>query len=158
MSSTNRGSSYKDKTITDYYVTPISEILKFFAAVVEEESDIFSGSVVDPAAGGDPAHPASYPEALSEIGIPESMVSTIDIREDSRAAIKGKSYLEMELAEKPNLIITNPPFIIAQEFIEKALKDVRDGGYVVMLLRLNFFGSSRRKKLWEKSMPKKPCP
>ncbi|MDR2572281.1 MAG: hypothetical protein LBD23_18560 [Oscillospiraceae bacterium] len=32
--------------------------------------------------------------------------------------------------------------------------DVNDGGWIVMLLRLNFFGSKQRKPFWDKFMPR----
>lgn len=54
---------------------------------------------------------------------------------------------------KPNIIITNPPFAIATDIIEKALQDVDDDGYVIMLLRLNFFGSQSREWFFKKYMP-----
>lgn len=40
-----------------------------------------------------------------------------------------------------------------KQIIEKALEDVNDNGYVVMLLRLNFFGSNQRKPFWDKQLP-----
>ena len=43
--------------------------------------------------------------------------------------------------------------MIAREIIGKALNDVKDGGLVIMLLRLNFFGSRARFSFWEKNMP-----
>lgn len=53
-------------------------------------------------------------------------------------------------------IITNPPFNIAEDIIKKALNDVKEGGYVIMLLRLNFFGGKQRlQKFWnEVGLPK----
>lgn len=33
------------------------------------------------------------------------------------------------------------------------MNDVKAGGYVVMLLRLNFFGSSQRLDFWQKQLP-----
>lgn len=78
---------------------------------------------------------------------------TIDIRNDSLAELKA-DYLIHNCKNKYNLIITNPPFNIAKEIIYKALDDVKDNGFVVMLLRLNYFGSKDRKDLWEYQMPK----
>lgn len=61
-------------------------------------------------------------------------------------------------------IITNPPFNIAQEIIEKALEDVVKGGEVIMLLRLNFLGAQKRKQFWQNAplkhvyvLSKRPC-
>lgn len=95
----------------------------------------------------------SYPEALIKCGIDRNKIKTIDIRKDSLAKIKG-DYLQIQLDFKPNVIITNPPFNLAQEIIEKALSDVVEGGFVIMLLRLNFLETKRRKKFFKKYIPK----
>lgn len=47
-------------------------------------------------------------------------------------------------ADRPDLVITNPPYKLALEFIAKALGEVAPGGEVAMLLRLNFLGSQKR--------------
>lgn len=150
MSSTNR-SNARQEHISDYYVTPVDKIKDFIDEIIQYEDDIFDGLILDPASGGDSKHPMSYPEALRQCGF--TNIKTIDIREDSLAETKG-NYLTMELNYKPNLIITNPPFLIARDIIEKALKDVNDNGFVVMLLRLNFFGGKLRRDLWDNHMPK----
>jgi hypothetical protein len=51
------------------------------------------------------------------------------------------------------LIITNPPFDKAKEFIEKSITHLAPWWYLVMLLRLNFFGSKGRFDFWKKNMP-----
>ena len=63
------------------------------------------------------------------------------------------SLKEMVKDFAPQVIITNPPFNQAVPIIEKALDDVADDGYVIMLLRLNFFGSKDRKPFFDKYMP-----
>lgn len=50
-----------------------------------------------------------------------------------------------QLAYKPDILITNPPYSLAQEFIEKSLKLLPDAE-IAMLLRLNFLGSKKRKE------------
>lgn len=62
-------------------------------------------------------------------------VNSIDIRDDSLAETKG-DYLKMNVKSfSPQIIITNPPFNLAVPIIEKALDDVAEDGYVIMLLR-----------------------
>jgi hypothetical protein len=96
----------------------------------------------------------SYPAVIIKaIGTPKENVKTIDIREDSRAEKKG-NFLEMNFTEEYDIVITNPPFNLAQEIIEKSLSVTQEGGYVIMLLRLNFLGSKARKPFWEKYPPK----
>jgi hypothetical protein len=45
---------------------------------------------------------------------------------------------------KPNLIITNPPFSLAMEFLTRSLAEVAKDGEVAFLLRLNWLGSAER--------------
>lgn len=157
MSSTNR-SNARNEHIADYYVTPISDIelfLKSFQKVVPLNWN--NSIIVDPTSGGNPKtdkdayHPMSYPTAIKNI-YGDCEIHTYDLREDSFAENKC-DYLNEKLSYKPNIIITNPPFAIATDIIEKALQDVDDDGYVIMLLRLNFFGSQSREWFFEKYMP-----
>lgn len=133
-------------------MTPVPDIEKFLNAFDQYET-IFSDfpKVLDPCAGGDSSHPMSYPTAIENVFY--YPVDTIDIREDSLAAIKA-DYLTYAPAKKYDVIITNPPFNIALDIINKALKDVADGGFVIMLVRLNFFGSRARHPFFEENMPK----
>lgn len=93
----------------------------------------------------------SYPLAMKAYGY--NNITTLDIRKDSLAEIKT-NYLNWTPDKKYNLIITNPPFKLALPIIKKALNDVKDNGFVIMLLRLNFFGSQKRKPFWDEYMPK----
>lgn len=151
MSSTNRG---KERHKYDYYVTPIQPIKDFLQKFIATEQ-LGGGQdllIADVCAGGDPVNPMSYPEAIKSLGLDEKLL-TLDIREDSRAEVKG-DYLEYAFKDEPDVIITNPPFNMALDMIRKALEDVKDGGYVAMLLRLNFIGSKGRKSFFDENMPK----
>ena len=152
MSSTNR-SDARSNHIADYYVTPVNKIIDFLHEF-DKCDDIFKNDilVLDPCAGGDEDNEMSYPKALKTLNS-NLNVDTCDIREDSRSKIKG-DYLELECENKYDVIITNPPFNISLDIINKALSDVKEGGYVIMLLRLNYFGGKVRKELFENHMPK----
>lgn len=150
MSSTNRSEARKKHT-ADYYITPHYAIEDFFKEFKKYER-ISCNKILDPCAGGDSKNVMSYPYVINKLHSGYK-VDTIDIREDSRANIKN-NYLNIDCKNKYNIIITNPPFNLALEIITKALEDVRDNGYVIMLLRLNFFGSQARKDFWQNNMPK----
>ena len=150
MSSTNRSNS-RDSHIADYYVTPIDKISDFLEEFEKVENVDKNIQILDCCAGGDEKHPMSYPEALIKKGFIN--ISTLDIREDSLSETKG-DYLHMDYTNKMDMIITNPPFSLALDIIKKSLEDVKEGGFVIMLLRLNYFGGKVRKGLWEKQMPK----
>ena len=162
MSSTNRG---YNRHATDYYVTPKDAVLSFFGVWLDDLMGEFHGDTLgvgtdpskirwlDPCAGGDVNHPMTYPTVIRE-EFDSQVIETIDVREDSLAEVKLDYRLwEPNPAYPPQVIITNPPFYLAEEIINKALRDVEDGGYVVMLLRLNFFGSNARFPFWQKQLP-----
>ena len=165
MSSTNRSNARKEH-VADYYVTPINDIELFLKEFNKRVPlDWNKLKILDPCAGGNKEikndnnklveayHPMSYQTAIHNV-FGNCNVNNIDIREDSLAETKG-DYLKMDNVKKfsPDIIITNPPFNIATSIITKALNDVIDNGYVIMLLRLNFFGSKERESFFEKYMP-----
>lgn len=61
---------------------------------------------------------------------------------------EGIDYLENKF--ESDLVITNPPFSIALEFLQKSLSEAKTVAY---LLRLNFLGSQRRKQFWNENAP-----
>lgn len=154
MSSTNR-SNARDSHASDYYVTPIPRIEEFLDAFIKVEGNVFKkGRVLDPCAGGDSEHLMSYPTALiNYANVEPTQLDTLDIRETSLASHIG-DYLTEDCKDKYFVIITNPPFNISLQIIEKALEDVQEGGYCIFLLRLNYFGGKVRKPLWNSVMPK----
>mgnify|MGYP003131718950 FL=1 len=150
MSSTNRGTQ---RNADDYYVTPHWLIEDFLAAFAENNMLVCSPDenprVLDPSAGGCEQYPMSYPTVLEKHGF---TVESWDIREDSRANLTGVNFLNVPSYEsrKYDMIITNPPFNQAQAFTEHALEMVCEGGLVIMLQRLNWLGSQKRKPMWQK--------
>lgn len=154
MSSTNRSNS-RDFHISDYYITPINEIINFLNEFNKHEDILLKPNtlILDCCAGGDLKHPMSYPEALKQTGVSLNNISTIDIREDSLAEIKA-DYLTYDCKNKYDVIITNPPFSLALPIIKKALNDVKNNGFVIMLLRLNFLEGKSRFNFWQQNMPK----
>lgn len=154
ISSTNR-SNAREEHIADYYVTPIQDIELFLKEFKKVTPNLnwTELQILDPCAGGDINNPMSYPKAIKNIHTDYTMIDTIDIREDSLSKLK-QNYLTYDLPKKQNIIITNPPFNLALEIIQKALNDVDSGGYVIMLLRLNFLETKSRKEFFDKYMPK----
>jgi hypothetical protein len=151
MSSTNRA---KRRFGVDYYVTPQKEIEKFLHAFAKIQDFSKIERILDPCCGGDERNDPSYPIVLQKLGIGKS-ISTMDIRQDSRADIIGNYLFETDIKSQHfDMIITNPPFNCALSIIQKALNDVVDGGLVVMLLRLNFLESKGRRLFFAEFMPR----
>ena len=54
---------------------------------------------------------------------------------------------------KYDIIITNPPYKYAQQFVEHALELIPEGNRVAMFLKLTFLESKNRKEMFEKYPP-----
>ena len=52
-------------------------------------------------------------------------------------------------------IITNPPYAIAAEFVERALDAVQPGAKVAMFLKLTFLESAKRRRLFDRYPPRR---
>lgn len=60
-------------------------------------------------------------------------------------------FLELKIENKYDVIIGNPPYSKAKEFIEKCLELTGDNGMVIMLLRTAFLESKSRYEFWQKN-------
>lgn len=151
MSSTKRSNS-REFHISDFYITPqepIKEFLEKFLSIETLKQDI---KILDPCAGGNEKYDMPYFKVLESLGF--NNIRTADIRQDSQARFKLDFLNDILDFEYFDLTISNPPFNLAIEFINKALNNTKNNGFVVMLLRLNFFGSQSRKKFFTENMPK----
>lgn len=54
---------------------------------------------------------------------------------------------------RPDLIVGNPPYRLAEEFIEASHNIVRQGGLIAFLLRLNLLAGQKRREFWKKYAP-----
>lgn len=147
MSSTNRGII---RNAFDYYVTPQKAIHNFIDNFKDNLENIHT--FFDPCAGGDDNNKMSFPEVLKEY-FPKANIITSDIRSDSLAKNKLDFLTENLLVDHYNnlVIISNPPFDLAEKFIEKALR--LKPKYVIFLLRLSFFATDKRKNFFQNNMP-----
>lgn len=158
MSSTNRGG---DRRASDYYFTPLLTIKDFLRELANDSIEhlparsplIYGGiTIFDPCAGGDSQNPMAYPTAIRAMQWGTKTIYTMDIREDSPAEMKS-DYLKTDIPFRPDVIMTNPPFPIAVAIVNKSLREVRAGGLVIMLQRMNFFASKSRRGFWKQNMP-----
>ena len=142
MSSTCRGT---ERNKNDYYVTPHWLIEQFLARFISTYNIDLTKPTFDPCAGGCGKYEMSYPTVLKEFGFTD--VTTQDIRADSRAASPNTDYFKF-VNLGYDLTITNPPFDRSVEVAKKAIREVNDDGHVVMLQRLNWLGTKKRKAFW----------
>ena len=66
-----------------------------------------------------------------------------------------KDFLDKDtLVGRPDLIITNPPYNCASEFVEKSIETLNLGGKCCMFLKIQFLEGQKRKELFDKYPPK----
>lgn len=83
------------------------------------------------------------PETLAEFGVPRAGWEWAEID-------AGRDYLPGGFGHRVDGIITNPPFALAQEFLEISLEEA---SFVAYLLRVNFLGARKRRDWWQGREP-----
>jgi hypothetical protein len=126
MSATNRGAKRRDN---DCYPTPLPAIDALLPYIQIAPGTIF----LEPCKGKE--------ERILQ-RIPCDMRLWCELAE-------GVDYLTTP-ASGIDLIITNPPFALALEFLQKSLTEAAT---VIYLLRLNFLGSQKRRPFWRANRP-----
>lgn len=63
-------------------------------------------------------------------------------------------YLTWETDTKYDNILSNPPYSLGKEFVEKSIELLNDNGKLAMFLKVQFLEGGKRKKLFEKYPPK----
>lgn len=115
----------------DFYITPPEATL----ALLQKEK--FEGSIWEPACGN-----GAICEVFKDQGYDIYGSDLID-----RGYGDVQDFLKSD--KKHNNIVTNPPFVIAQEFIEHSLS--LTDGKVAMLCKLVLLEGQKRKSFFEKS-------
>lgn len=122
MSATNRGTIRNEN---DFYPTPIYSVSPLLNLIKWDKVISF----LEPCRGDG------------------AIYNLVDTKVKQWAEInEGIDYLTTSFAKR-DLIITNPPFTFAKEFLEKSLTE---SDCVCYLLRLNYLGSQARKPFWNK--------
>lgn len=126
MSATNRGANRRPN---DFYQTPDYTIESLFKVL-------------------DFNNIKSFFEPCKGVG---NIYNEVDVPyKDYCELLENRDYLTAALNNRYDLIITNPPFTYAKEFVEKSLNEADSVWY---LLRLNFLESKERYDWWQDKNP-----
>lgn len=144
MSATNRGCERK---AYDFYATP-SETIRTFLANFD---GISSGDrILEPSAGN-----GQIIKALREGGY-DNRIDAVELRPEERGTLEALadnvtigSFFDYEPDCGYDVIIGNPPYSLALDFINKSLELLHPGGLLILLLRTNFLESEKRFKWWQ---------
>lgn len=148
MSATNRGTK---RIESDYYATPIDAVYKL---IYNYEIAVPFDAILEPSAGN-----GIIIEALREAGY-KNHIHAIEIRGEEKEnlnrfadTVEINNFLDADPAIQYDVIIGNPPYSLAQEFIDKALQILKPGGRLIFLLRTNFLESKKRFEWWQDKPP-----
>ena len=83
-----------------------------------------------------------------------SPITGIDIVDRGYPNTIVGDFLTYVTNEKYDNIITNPPFSLAMEFVEKGMELLKPNGKMAMFLKIQFLESEKRVALFEKYPPK----
>lgn len=143
ISATNRGGK---RVKSDFYSTPIPVIKHFL-----KNYKLKDGDILEPSAGN-----GNFIKALIEDGY-KNNITAIELRKeeyDNLISIADnviiQDFLTYIPAKQFATIIGNPPYSLAQEFLEHcfAISDVDTE--IIMLLRTAFLESKKRYNFWQK--------
>lgn len=134
-------SATRDRVENDYYATPPESTRALLC--VEE----FKGDFLEPCTGG--GHIA---EVLKEF-YPEAHIQGVDLVDRGYPNTIVKNFFEHGFNGDCD-IVTNPPYSMAQEFLEHSMEQLEEGRKVAMFLKIQFLEGAKRKNLFKKYPPK----
>ena len=148
MSATNRGTK---RIEADFYATPFSAIIPLLENyIIADELDL----ILEPSAGN-----GAIIDALRAFGY-ENHIHAIEIRKEEKenlmrnaTTVSIEDFMDADPIITFDVIIGNPPFSLAQEFIDKSLSLLNPGGKLIFLLRTNFLESKKRFEWWQDKLP-----
>lgn len=132
-------STTRQRVDNDFYATPSNAV----TAILNEIK--LNGSILEPAAGQ-----GHISKLLREYYPYSEIVSTDLVQREEKFGIPiqgNVDFLKHEFGRKFDNIITNPPFNLAQQFIEKALKLANDK--VIMFSKIQLLEGSKRRTMFD---------
>ena len=81
-------------------------------------------------------------------------VDGIDIVDRGYPNTIVSDYLTWETDKKYDNIISNPPYSLGKEFVEKSIELLNDNGKLAMFLKVQFLEGDKREELYDKYPPK----
>ena len=142
MSATNRGIERKPY---DFYATPVDVVKNFLSNYKLPEGDI-----LEPSAGN-----GNIIQAIKDFGYLNN-ITAIELREEETDKLKEiadeviiSDFLKLKLDKEYSVIIGNPPYTYAKEFMDNCFEIANENTVIIMLLRTAFLESKKRFDFWQ---------
>lgn len=132
----------RNRVSNDFYATPPSSV----EALIEKET--IKGSFLEPCVGQ--GH--ILQTVLDNCDI--STYTAVDLVDRGFPNTYVEDFLKASFDTKFDWIVTNPPYKLAKEFIEKSLTLLKDNGHIAMFLKIQFLEGVARKAFFEQYPPK----
>lgn len=137
------GNSRFGRVQYDYYATPPEAVEKLL------KQRTFDGvKVLEPCVGG-----GHIMGALKQ-AMPQADFTALDIVDRGYPGTIKADFLTWEGPADYDTIITNPPYMLASEFIEKCHEHLKDGGQLAMFLKIQFLEGMKRESLFTQYPPR----
>lgn len=131
----------RERIENDYYATPYEST----EALLKIEE--FDGDFIEPCVGG--GHIA---EVIKKY-YPNRKIIGVDLINRGYEGTVVSNYFDYKFKGDFN-IVTNPPYSLAQEFLEHSMEQIQEGKKVAMFLKIQFLEGVKRRELFKKYPPK----
>ena len=132
-------STTRDRVEDDFYATPEGAIKDIL------DREILNGSILEPACGE-----GHISKLLKEYYPTSEIISTDLIQRDDKfnIGVQGNiDFLTYDYNRKFDNVITNPPFNLVQEFIERALQ--LSNNKVIMFAKIQLLEGTKRREMFD---------
>ena len=138
------GNTESGRGENDYYATNHKAV-----AMLLSNYTFNAATILEPCVGG--GHIAN---AINNFFANQRVITGLDLIDRGYPNTIVQDFLTWKTDKKFEGIITNPPFSLAQEFIEKGMELLTDDGQMAMFLKIQFLEGAKRKEFFEKYPPK----
>ena len=138
------GNPKNNRVENDYYATNPKAV-----TMLLNEYDFHANTILEPCVGC-----GHIVNAVNDFFVNKRDIICLDLVDRGYPNTIVQDFLTWKTDKKFEGIITNPPFSLAQEFIEKGMDLLTDNGQMAMFLKIQFLESAKRKEFFEKYPPK----
>lgn len=138
------GGNPKNKRVeNDFYATNPKAVEMLF------EKEEFYGDFLEPCVG------QGHIAKSIQVKYPKAHIECCDIVDRGYPNTLVCDFIEHDfLNQKFNSIITNPPYSLAKEFLEKGMEVLENNGKIAMFLKIQFLEGEKRREMFQKYPPK----
>lgn len=132
----------KERSENDFYATDPNAV-KIFLNRIKKDNLVLHNKIFEPACGM-----GHISNVLISNGFNVTSSDLID-----RGYGKVQDFLKVNEIDECD-IVTNPPYNLAIEFLEKSMELLKPGYFCVMFLKIQFLEGKKRRKFFDKYPPK----